>query len=115
MEIYLGLNGTSEKITSVKTDKQGYWEVYLCPADYSLTITAEDLPKNSELEWGNFIFITVKEGNSLSDINFPVLSYKSFLDNFSIVWCALPLILLFAAGIYLTLKSKNNDKNKKKK
>jgi len=115
VEIYLGLNGTSEKITSVKTDEDGYWEVYLCPADYSLTINAEDLPKNSELEWGNFIFVTVKEGNSLSDINFPVLSYKSFLDNFSIIWCAFPLILLFAAGIYLTLKSKNNDKNKKKK
>ncbi len=113
IKIFAGLNGGSEEVSLVRTDENGYWEVYLCPGDYSLTLNAEDLPKNSELEWGNFIFITVKKGNSLSDINFPVLSYKTFFDNFDIIWCAIPLIVLFAAGIYLTLKSKKNDKNKK--
>ena len=114
VEIYAGLESANQKIASAVTNDKGYWEIELCPGDFSLTLNIESLPKNSELEWGNFIFISVKENENITDINFPVISHESFWDKFDIKLCTLPLIVLLGLGLYLTIKSRK-DKSKENK
>lgn len=110
VEVYLGSNGGDKKVAKVKTNSDGYWEIELCPGEYSVTIRLEDLPPSTELEWGNYVFITVKEKEDLSDINFSIIDYDSLGRNFNIFWCIIPLIFLSLFGFIIMIRNRKMNK-----
>ncbi len=108
IEVYFDESENGDRIASAKTNNEGYWETELCQGEYSLTINLEDLPDNAELEWGNYIFITVEENENINNINFPVIKYGSFLEQFNVLWCILPFVFILIVSIFLYFKNKKS-------
>ncbi len=93
-------NDKGEKVVvkETDTDKNGYWEVDICPGDYKVMVQEEDLPRNVEMPEEKVKGVSVTDTDEKVNIDYGVKQKKSWLMA-NCLWIVLGVAAIAVAGL----------------
>ncbi|MCD4756457.1 hypothetical protein K8R20_02485, partial [bacterium] len=105
LKIFIPYNGNEITVKEITTDQDGYWETYLCPGDYNISVDQEDLPNNIDVE--EVLSVTVSEDDDETQFNIAGIDSRNFWQKY---WYIILIVLALATTTtYVILSNRRKE------
>ncbi|MCD4811743.1 hypothetical protein K8R14_04030 [bacterium] len=105
LKIFIPYNDNEITVKEITTDENGYWETYLCPGDYNISVDSENLPKNIDI--GDVLAVTVSEDQDETQFDIAGIDTRNFWQKYWYI-----LLIILALGVtttYVILSNKQEE------
>lgn len=115
LKVYFNQNGQLELVIKITTDDSGYWKTNLCGGNYTVRLSEDTLPENTQITGAGELDFAMEAGINTEDINFGITTVTTdATSNFNWLWVIIPLIVaLLGITVYAAAKSRKEMSIKK--